>query len=266
MTAALVAEFRKFFSTRLWWILLIGLIAYLGFVGLAMAFSMTVDNDDADTTTLTGAALARSIYALISPIGYVFPLVIGSLAVTAEFRHKTITASLLVEPRRSVLLGAKLLAGIPMGLVYGVAATATVVLTAAPVLAWRGDGAFLGETETIKVIVFSVIVMALWLMMGVAIGSVLSNQVAAIIVLLAFTQFIEPIARVALAEFDATSSVAKFLPGASADALIGSSFYANTGGTAIELLSRPAGAAMMIAYIVVLALIGRFTTFKKDIG
>ena len=37
-------------------------------------------------------------------------------------------------------------------------------------------------------------------------------------------------------------------------------------GTAIELLSRPAGAAMMVAYIVALALIGRFTTFKRDIS
>ncbi|HMS75417.1 ABC transporter permease subunit [Gordonia sp. (in: high G+C Gram-positive bacteria)] len=267
MKTALLAEYRKFTSTRMWWILLIGLIAYLGFVGLAMAFSLTAGTDELDATTLAGAPLARSIYALISPIGYVFPLVIGSLAVTAEFRHKTITASLLVEPRRGVLLGAKLLAGIPMGLIYGVTATATVVIAAAPLLAWRGDGAFLTDGATVEVIVFSVIVMALWLMMGVAIGSVLSNQVAAIIVLLAFTQFVEPIARVALAEFDSTSSVAKFLPGAAADGIIGSSFYSSAGsGTAIELLSRPAGAAMMVAYIVALALIGRFTTFKRDIS
>ena len=71
----------------------------------------------------------------------------------------------------------------------------------------------------------------------------------------------------ALAEFDSTSSVAKFLPGAAADGIIGSSFYSSAGsGTAIELLSRPAGAAMMVAYIVALALIGRFTTFKRDIS
>ena len=67
MKTALPAEYRKFTSTRMWWILLIGLIAYLGFVGLAMAFSLTAGTDELDATTLAGAPLARSIYALISP-------------------------------------------------------------------------------------------------------------------------------------------------------------------------------------------------------
>ena len=131
MRAALIAEYRKFTSTRMWWVLLIAMVAYLGFIGAALAFSMTTENAMQQPTTLVGADLARSIYALTSPIGYVFALVIGSLAVTGEFRHKTITASLLVEPRRGILLVAKLIAGIPMGLLYGVLGTLAVVATAA---------------------------------------------------------------------------------------------------------------------------------------
>ena len=108
MKAALVAEYRKFTSTRMWWVLLIAMVAYLAFIGAVLAFSMTVEGDSmSGPVLLSGGDLARSIYALTSPIGYVFALVIGSLAVTGEFRHKTITASLLVEPRRGVLLGAK---------------------------------------------------------------------------------------------------------------------------------------------------------------
>ena len=56
---------------------------------------------------------------------------------------------------------------------------------------------------------------------GVAFGSVLTNQVAAIVVILAFTQFVEPIARLALGAFDVTDGIAKFLPGAAADGLVG---------------------------------------------
>lgn len=267
MRPALIAEYRKFFSTRMWWVLLLAMVAYLGFIAVVLSFSMTVDVPGQEMQTgLAGADLARSVYALTSPIGYVFALVIGSLAVTGEFRHKTITASLLVEPRRHVLLAAKLLAGIPMGLLYGIVGTLAVVAGSAPILALMGDGAFLTEGATIRAIVMSMLAMALWTVMGVAFGSVLTNQIAAIVVLLAFTQFVEPIARIALAAFDATSSVAQYLPGAAADALIGSSFFGAVGGESMGLLPQWGGALVMIAYIAVFALIGLFTTFRRDIG
>src|SRR5690606_32494694 len=110
----------------------------------------------------------------------------------------------------------------------------------------------------------SVVVMTIWAVLGTAIGSVLTNQIAAIIVILAFTQFVEPIARIALGAWDLTSDVAKFLPGAAADAVLGASFYAQDAST--DLLSRGAGAAVMLAYIVVFALIGRYVTLRRDIG
>ncbi len=266
MRAALIAEYRKFVSTRMWWILLIALVLYLGFIGLVLSVSLTVEVEGRPPQTqLGGAELARSIYALTSPIGYVFALVIGSLAVTGEFRHQTITTSLLVEPRRTVLLVAKLVAGIPIGLLYGILGTGAVVVTAAPILAWLGDGAYLTDGATVEVIVASMLVMVLWTAMGVAFGSVVSNQVAAIVILLAFTQLVEPIARVALASFDVTSSVALYLPGAAADAVVGSSFYSSVGSGTIELLPRWAGVIIMLAYIAVFAVLGRATTFRRDI-
>ncbi len=270
MITALVAESRKFFSTRLWWVLALVMVAYLAFIAGVFAFSLTVDTGSSSQPSdfLSPREVAQSIYALTSPIGYVFPLVVGSLAVTAEFRHKTITGSLLVEPRRSVLLVAKLVSSIPLGLAYGVLATGTVVAVGGPVLALSGDGAFLGDGEVIETLVLSVVVMALWTMMGVAFGSVLTNQVAAIVVVLAFTQLIEPIARVALGAFDTTSEVSKFLPGAAADAVLGSSFFSSFGGEGggTDLLPQWGGAVVMVAYIAVLAVVGRSTTFRRDIG
>lgn len=269
MIAALVAEYRKFFSTRLWWILLLALVGYLAFIAGVFGFSMTVDSSQptAPVNLLSPQEIAQSLYSITSSIGYVFPLIVGSLAVTGEFRHQTITGSLLVEPRRTVLVLAKLISSIPMGLAYGVLATATVVGVGGTVLSVAGDGAFLGEPEIIETILLSIVVMVLWTIMGVAFGTVLTNQVAAIVVVLAFTQLIEPIARVALGAFDATSEVSRFLPGAAADAILGSSAFSSFGGGGgVDLLSQWGGAAVMLAYIVVLVLIGRFTTFRRDIG
>lgn len=262
MSSAIRAEFRKLFTTRLWWLLAFVLAAYLAFIAVVMAWSMAVA--PAEQSPPTGVELAKGVYSLMSPIGYVFPLIIGSLLFTGEFRHQTITASLLAEPRRSVLLTAKLLVSAVVGLLYGVIAAVVTVGAAAPVLAWQGDGAFLGEGEVLSVIIWSVVVFAAWSMLGTAFGGVITNQVAAIIVLLAFTQFIEPIARIALGAWDATSGVARFLPGAAADAIVGSSFFSLTG--TVDLLSRGVGALVLLAYVAVFALVARFVTLRRDIG
>ncbi|MFT4187907.1 MAG: ABC transporter permease [Aeromicrobium sp.] len=267
MTAALIAEYRKLVSTRMWWLLLIVMAAYLAFLaammGLTTALAQSGDIEGA--VPIPGAEGARSVYALTNPMGYAFALVIGSLAVTAEFRHQTITGTLLVEPRRSVTVLAKVLACVPVGLFYGLVATLVVVVVGAPVLAFLGDGAFLGEGETIKLLLMSVVVLALWTVMGVCFGTLVSNQVAAIVTLLAFTQFVEPVARLALAAFDATQGVAAYLPGAAADAVLGTSFFGTT-GLGVDLLPRWAGVLLMLAYCAVFALLGRLTTFRRDIG
>lgn len=266
MRAALVAELRKVLSTRMWWLLLLVLVAYVGFVGLVMAASVTVAPELQGAPVQAGGPDgALAIYSLVSSVGYVVPLVLGSLLVTQELRHRTLTATLLVEPRRGVVLGAKLLAAVPFGVLYGLAGVAAIVAGAAPLLAWGGDGAFLTDGEVVASLAMAVVVFALWTVLGVAFGSVVGNQVAAVVVVLAFTQFVEPIARVALAAAD-VPGVARFLPGAAADAVIGASFFSDLAGAGSGvLLSRPAGLAVLVAYVVVLAVLGRLTTLRRDV-
>ncbi|MQW76030.1 ABC transporter permease [Nocardioides sp. dk4132] len=266
MSAAIRAELRKITSTRLWWVLLLAQGAYLGFIGLVMAFSFTVDLTEAGAAAgpaLSGVDAATATYSLVNSIGYVFPLVIGSLAVTTEFRHRTIAQTLLVEPRRSVVLGAKLVATVPIGLLFGVVGVAALAGAAAPLLAWQGDGAFLTDPEVVKILVLGVVVMALWAVIGAAFGSVVTNQVAAIVGILAFTQFVEPIARLALSSVDGLERAARFLPGSAADAVVGASLFNEIGEG--SLLSRPAGLAVLLAYAVGLAVVGRLTTLRRDL-
>jgi hypothetical protein len=232
-----------------------------------MGAAVTMGAEEAEPVfTMFGKELAASVYGLTNSTGYVFPLLIGSMALTTEFRHKTITQSLLVEPRRSVLLGAKIVATVPVGLLYGLVGTLAMVGASAPFLALGGDGAYLSDPDVIKVLVFSVVVIMLWAMIGVAFGSVVPNQVAAIVVILALTQLVEPIARAVLASFDATEGVSRFLPGAAADGLIGSSLFTQMMGGSSDLLARPAAFAVLLGYAIILALIGRYTTLRRDIG
>lgn len=271
MIAALRAEYRKLVSTRMWWILLIVMAGYLLIVGASMAgaftFAASTEGDGGAAPFGTGRELAALVYSITNAIAYVFPLIIGSLAVTTEFRHKTITATLLANPNRTQLIGAKLVASVPIGLVYGLAATAAVVLGAAPVLGIFGDGAFLGDGDVIQVLVFTVLAMAAWTVVGVAFGCLVSHQVAAIVTLIAFTQFVEITVRVITMSVDSLAGLSRFFPGAAADAVVGASIFnmMGTPGTA-ETLTRWQGALVLAAYAAVFAVAGRLTTFRRDIG
>lgn len=267
MRAALVAEYRKLVSTRLWWVLLLVMVGYLAFIGAVLAVSFTVDQPEGGGgPVLTGPDAATSVYSAVNAVGYVFPLLVGSLSVTAEFRHRTVTQSLLAEPRRGVLLAAKLLAAVPVGLLLGVAGVGATVAAGAPLLAWAGDGAYLTSGPVLQVLLWGALVTALWAVVGTALGGVLSNQVAAIVVILAFTQFVEPVARLALAAVDPLAGVARFLPGAAADAAVGASLFGEIGGGGADLLPRWGGVLVMLAYAAALAVIARATTLRRDVG
>ncbi|MDT0201003.1 ABC transporter permease subunit [Nocardioides sp. AE5] len=273
MIATLRSEWRKVVSTRMWWILALVMFGYMAFLGAVIGFSVSQASGSGGGAGMDGGALsgleaAQSTYTIGASLGYVFPLIVGALAMTGEFRHQTITPSFLFQPRRGVVLGAKLLVNLGIGVIYGVVGTLGAVLGGAPLLATLGDGLYLGNGEVLGNLFFSVIALAIWAVIGVGLGTMLPNQVAAIVVILAFTQFVEPILRIGLiaggdaADVPALGDVAMFLPGAAAEALVGSSFYAASG---IGLLDRWEGALVLVAYAVVFAVVGRFTTLKRDV-
>lgn len=257
MGAALRSEVTKLLSTRLWWVLALVMFGYVALIGGFLAFSFTLDGG---SPASSGKETAELVYGLVNPLCYAFPLVAGSLLMTGEYRHRTISQTLLATPNRTVVLLAKLAVSVALGVAYGLAGSAGIVLGGAPILAARGDGAYLGESSVLQVLVLSALAMALWSVIGTAFGAVLTNQVAVIVGILAFTQLLEPIARLAFSAIDGLGQVGQFLPGAAADGLVGSSFLG-----ADDLLPRAAAAAVLVGYAVLFAVIGRLTTLRRDI-
>ena len=103
LTAATRAETTKLFSTSIWWILALVLFAYVAFTAAVLGFIFAA----AATGALPGNApalpedgLAAVLYSTGTSVAYVFPLLVGTLMVTAEFRHKTLTPTFLATPRR----------------------------------------------------------------------------------------------------------------------------------------------------------------------
>ncbi len=272
LSAAARSESTKLFSTAMWWILAIVLIGYIGFTsaGLGFVFSASAAGDlpgRAQGAALPGGDTPALLYSLATSVGYVFPLLIGTLMVTAEFRHRTLTPTFLATPRRGLVLWAKSLVAVAIGVVYAVLALIASVGPAAGFLTGFGQPTGLGASSTWAMLGRVVIAFALWALLGIGVGALVRNQVAAVVIVLAFTQFLEPIARVAGMFVEGLDPVLRYLPAAAGDALVGTSIYsASMGGTASsDQLVWWAGGAVLLAYAVVLIVLGHLTSWRRDV-
>ena len=277
LTRGVAAEFTKIFSTRMWWILLAVLVGYVALLagGLSALFGGISTGAIPASMANTGgsglpdlAALPPLIYSFGATIGYVFPVLIGALATTGEVRHQTLTPTFLANPRRGSVLGAKSLALFIVGAGFGVAAVLASVGTGALTLSFFGIDPLLGETDTWTLIGRMVLAMALWAIVGVGLGVLVPSQVAAIVIVLAFTQFVEPLLRLAAMFLDATAVIGRYLPGAASDALVGTSFYSLMGqvNAGADMLPWWQGGLVLLGYAVVFTVAGYFSSWKKDVS
>jgi ABC-2 type transport system permease protein len=271
---AIASEFQKVFTTRMWWLLAIILAVYVAFLagGLGAFLGWAIENPEAaaaaggNTTLPPGLDLAPLLYSFASSIGYVFPVLLGALAVTGEFRHRTLTATFLAEPHRSTVLSAKFLSQLVVGAGLGVVAFAVSVGSGAAALAGFGLETSLDASDTWALVGRGILAMALWGAIGVGLGVLVTNQVAAIVIVIAFTQFLEPILRFVASLNDVTASIGRFLPGSASDALVGASFYNIASLGATEALEWWQGGLVLLGIAVVTTLIGGATTWRRDVS
>jgi hypothetical protein len=269
--AALRAEFSKILTVRLWWVLLLVLVGYVAFTAtiLALAFGGLGDQLDAsggDVPLLPDAALPPVVYSVASSIGYVFPVLFGTLATTGEFRHQTLTPTFLAVPRRGLVLAAKFAALAVFGAVYGIAALAASVGPGAAILAATGHDTGLGDSDTWLLLARVVLVMAIWAVIGVGLGALIPSQVAAIVIVLAFTQFVEPILRLVTSFVDWAAGIGQYLPGAAGAALVGASIFSSFSAPGSSaMLEWWQGGLVLLAYAVIAGLIGYFTSWRRDV-
>lgn len=266
MMTALRVEWLKIRTTRMWWILLLIMIGYVGSIAAFITFSFDAIPAGAaaqGAPSLEDPATILALYTLGLPLGYVFPVVIGVLVVTTEYRHQTLTPTFLAEPRRGRVLTAKLIIGLVLGLLFGVCGLAAGVAGSAPVLSLTGHGSQFGTADVWASLVQACLGMSLWAGIGVGLGALLRNQIAAIVAIIAFSQLVEPMLRLGLNAWSVTQDVAQYLPGAAADAMAEASLY--NLGSPLQLLDWWQGGLVMVAYAAVFCVLGGVVTLQRDV-
>jgi ABC-2 type transport system permease protein len=264
------AEVAKLLTTRIWWILAIILLVYIGFVsgGLGALFGfLSKSGDEQPQGAPPMEILAPMLYGSVSTFGYVFPVLLGALAVTSEYRHRMLTPTFLATPKRGMVLGAKSATLLIFGAIYGVVGVLASVGAGAGVLALFGLDTQLDNSDTWAMVGRAVLALALWAVIGVGLGALIPNQVAAIVVILAFTQFVEPTLRAVTMFAGWAASIGRFLPGAASDALVGAPSLFNTGaaGTGAEPFEWWQGGLLLAALALALTVVGYFVSWKRDV-
>ena len=216
--AQLRSELRKMATTRTNFGLLLGLIALVLFGVIAGAF-----NSEADLSALENQ---RELIGN-GAFGAVFAALIGLMAMTGEFRHGTIRATFVFTPERVRVVAAKVVASIIVGIGFGALASGLGLGTGAAMIHARGYGVLIDSGDVGRLLLGTVVMSALWAALGVGLGALVRNQVAAIVGLFAWVFVVE------ILVFQYLPGVGRYAPGAAGTAMTGDT----VGNSSVHLLS-----------------------------
>ena len=174
-------------------------------------------------------------------------------SVSSRRRHRAV---------RPLLLALSLLL---MGALYAALAIVATVGPGAGLLAAFGIDTQLSDSDTWAMIGRMAIAFVLWTLVGIGVGTLVRNQIAAVVGVLAFTQFVEPIVRSVGAFVDGVSDITAYLPGAASDALVGASIYSSIGGDTGPGVEWWVGGLVLLGYAVLFLLLGWLFSWRRDV-
>lgn len=203
------SELRKVVSTKLWWGLLVPvamLSLLVNLFGGVFTLALGASPDAEDRLPLLLASLAYSL-ALTATFAGVY----GAVAAAGEFRHRTITTTYLTASGRGRVLGAKMIVAGGVGAAYALLSAASGIVGG---LIGQGSAQFPEPGALLGVVGIGVAVCALWAAFGTALGTVLSNQVTVLVLLLVYVLLGEPLISLLLTVDDSAvvSGISGYLP------------------------------------------------------
>jgi ABC-2 type transport system permease protein len=260
------SELFKLRTTPGAWVVL-GVTLLLTALGIITAFVVSTGATArfaAPTTARTPVHAMRNLMGAGYGAGTVMAPVLGVLCITTEYRQKLLSSTLLVTPQRQTVLVAKTVASMIWGLFLGVAGLVLVAAMGIPLLVSEGGSVSLLLHQIGPVVPGLLGAYVLLAVFGLGVGTLLRNQIAAVVVTIVVVIVLEPILVAlvhSLAHYDLN-----WLPSRSTAALAGG---LTRNGKSVtpegSLLTWWTGGLVLLLWGVGTAVIGYFTTFQRDV-
>jgi ABC-2 type transport system permease protein len=248
VSGLLRSELLKIRTTRGWWAYLSVLVGLVGIGAAAEVGSRSVEER-------SGLDFQLALVDLVG-IASLLAIILGITIVTSEFRHGTITPTLLATPGRERMLAGKAIAGVLVAIFFAVLAFAVIGAVAAVWVSIDGGDLQLADSDVTERAAQTLVGVVLWLLMGVVIGAVVHSQVAALVGTLVWLFLVENLLVGLLSLVDA-DGVAEYLPFHALDGA--------DGGGGDNLLEYWPALAVTCGWIVLLGAAGLVRTRRRDI-
>jgi hypothetical protein len=246
MIPLLTAELLKLRTTR----------TFAGFVGISIATSLLVAVLVSVLTEPTSASVLVDVYA--SDTSSFFILILAVIGMSGEWRHRTITSSLLAAPDRVRFLLAKTAAFVAAGIVLSLLIALAVAAIGTTILSVR-DLPLPDAAELVEQITRNLGVAAALAAFGVAFGALLRNQIAAVVALLVVMFIVEPTV-VALAP-----GVGRFAPLGVLPVAAAGLPSEEMGLSELDMLGPTAATLALVAWIAALLALAAALLVRRDL-
>ncbi|MGH2956697.1 MAG: hypothetical protein ACRDL6_06870 [Solirubrobacterales bacterium] len=191
-------------------------------------------------------------------VSSLFIMILAIVGITGEWRHRTITSSLLAAPDRIRFLAAKVLAFAAAGALLSLTISITTAIIGYAILESR-DLPTPAFDELLGQVARNALVASLLGAVGVGLGGLVRNQPTAIVAILVFSFVVDPLLGALAPE------VERFSPlGALPDA-IGGYESGDAGLSGVDFLSFGPALALMLAWIAALSAAAGALLHARDV-
>jgi len=223
------AEIIKLWGTPTsWWLAALAVVIVVVPMVLTLIF-----------THIRSGADARSLLSFAGTAGLAM-LVLGIVAAAGEYRHRTIVATALISPRRVDALIAQVAAYATAGLAVGLGSALLAAAIGLPWLAYKSPSTDVSAAALTTLFVGTIVYTALSAVIGVGLGALVRNQVAAVAILMLYLSIGSYVVAIAV------PGISKFDPTAIGIAMSGGT--QGIGGPSSPLLSSGSAYVAYLAY------------------
>jgi ABC-type transport system involved in multi-copper enzyme maturation permease subunit len=190
------AEIAKIRTTKTWWLLALGIVAFTALAFTANAFQHHYElfppadsGGDSDrqatiASAHTSAGLARIAADMMTSgqfFGLLLAMIMGILVITNEFFHQTATTTFMTSPHRTMVVFAKAVAAILFGALFWLVATVLDLIATPIFINSQHVSVNLFQWTVVQSVLLNLLAFAIWAIFGMGLGTLIRSQIGAVV-------------------------------------------------------------------------------------